>query len=246
MEKVDKRVKDALKEVAENLPDSVFRFCKEKNIKIAKFNNSEFGFHHLNGCVSQICPDIIQLNYFNIDELSKKAIKGVIVHELGHSYIIYRQDWFSNIVLKFLNEFQKKRFEEKRADQLVKKWGFQKDLDSLKKESVFKKVNCKNDGSINVYEESKKINDDERRVDIYLKCNKCKMDYKIEYFYFDNLYSTNIFFIRKEKSKGEMNFDYPITYQNIIKSVGCLDCEGELKVIRIDKNPNNNCSNNTP
>ncbi len=239
MENIEDKIKRLNNEIFNRLPKKVVDLFKSINLKFCKFYNEEWIFHHQYANVSKTNPYFINLNFFNISQLSDSAIKAVIVHELGHLYIIHKKDIYFNLLEKiiFLKNHKRilRKFEEKRADKFVEKWGFKKELDCFKKEGTFKKITRKNDGTIDILNENKLIKPDENRVDIFLKCDKCKSNYKIEYYYL-NL-NTKIFFLKDRHIVREINFEYPIHYKNVINQVLCIDCEKELTEIKVIKNP---------
>lgn len=236
MDEKDEKVLRLIEEVTRKLPEKVRDFFIKINVKYDRFHNDGFYFHHMHGCVSPYNPDIVHLNFFNIFELSDSAIMGVITHELGHVYTLHGKDFYYNFMIKVLPKSHKKKFEERRADKLAIKWGFNKELNDLRSEGVFYNGTIVNDGKINIYDEDKKINQNEKRVNIFLRCEKCKHDYKIEYYYI-TLTQTKIFFIKNKVSKAEITMDFPKHYKEIIDDARCIDCNEKLKVIEIIKNP---------
>lgn len=240
MEDADIRISRLIDEVTNNLSKKVKIFLKEINVEFHKFNSGEFFFHHMYGCVSKNNPRIVNLNFFNLPELSDSSIKGLIAHELGHVYTNYGRDNYFNMIRNFLTKKSLKKLEEKRADDLAIKWGFKKDIKSLKKEGIFRRVKWVNDGTIDCYNESKLIGDDEKRVDIHFRCENCKIDFLLQYSYHDLNFQTDIFLFRNGHMKGAIEADYPIHYKKLIENpeeIKCEKCDKKLTEVGIVKNP---------
>jgi len=234
MKKIEERTRSLIREVFSNLPKKIKNSFREKGIKFCKFYSEDSYFHHMHGCVAKTNPYRVNLNLFNIPELSDNSVKAVIAHELGHSYIIQGKDNYFNFLIKIIPKQYRKKFEENRADKLAKKWGFGKEISCLRKEAVFRRIHYVNEGFVDVYAEEKKISSDERRVDIFLKCDKCNSNYKIEYYSFG--YKTRAFLIKNRHHKAELDFDYPIHFKKLLKGFECMECENkelEIKVIKL-------------